>query len=112
MFNALGNYRFWYPTLPTDELKFANQETMGDVESRNKSLRDGVKRLCFRDGIPYRSTSKFRRSHGVYAVKHSRNLEQFQAYSQKVGHEDPGITFKYYNRLSHNDIRDVILKTK
>ena len=112
IFNALGNYGFWYPTLTTDGLRFTDQETMGDVESRNKSLRDDVKRLCSMAGIPYRSPHKFRRGHGVYAVKHSSNFEEFQAYSQNIGHEDPGTTFKYYSRLSHNDIRDVILKTK
>jgi len=53
-----------------------------------------------------------KKGHGVYAVKNSRNLEEFQAYSQNMGHEDPGTTFKYYSKLSHNDIRDVILKKK
>lgn len=55
---------------------------------------------------------RFRRGHGVYAVKHSQNFEEFQAYSQNMGHEDPGTTFKYYSKLSHNDIRDVILRRK
>jgi integrase/recombinase XerD len=94
VFQEMGDEGFWYPTLSTDGLRFANQETMGNVDSRNKSLRDGVKRLCYRAGIPYRSPHKFRRGHGVYAVKHSNNFEEFQAYSQNMGHEDPGTTFK------------------
>ena len=73
---------------------------------------DGVKRLCFRAGIAYKSPQKFRRGHGVYAVKNSRNLEEFQAYSQNMGHEDPGTTFKYYSKLARNDIRDVILQKR
>ena len=87
-----------------------DQETTRDIKSRNISLRDGVKRLCFRSGIPCRSPHKFRRGHGVCAVKHSRNLEQFQAYSKNMGHEDPGTTFRYYSRLSNDDIKDVILR--
>lgn len=73
-----------------------DQETMGDVDSRNKSLGDVVKQMCSRAGISYRSPRKFRRCHGVYAVKHSSNFEEFQAYSQNMGHKDPGTTFKYY----------------
>jgi integrase len=107
-----GENGLWYPTLSTDGLRFTKTELAGDIESRNKSLRNGVKRLCKRAGIEYRSPHKFRRGHGVYAVKHSKNFEEFQAYSQNMGHEDPGTTYKYYSKLSHNDIRDVILKIK
>lgn len=109
---AVGQNGLWYSVLSTDGLRFTDQSMIGSVESRNKSLRDGVMRLCFRAGIPYKSPHKFRRGHGVYAVKHSNNFEEFQAYSQNMGHEDPGTTFKYYSKLSHNDIRDVILKNK
>jgi hypothetical protein len=45
----------------------------------------------------------------IYELKSSRNLEEFQACSQNMGHEDPGTTFKYYSKLARNDIRDVIL---
>ena len=38
--NELGIDALWYPTLSTDGLRFAKQEYIGDVESRNKSLRD------------------------------------------------------------------------
>lgn len=108
----MGKNGLWYPALSTDGLRFSNQRDIGSVESRNKSVRDGVKRLCLRAGIDYLAPHKFRRGHGVYAVKHSNNFEEFQAYSQNMGHEDPGTTFKYYSKLSHNDIRDVILKRK
>jgi hypothetical protein len=43
-------------------------------------------------------------------VKHSKNLEEIQAYSKNKGHEDPGTTFKYYSKLARDDIRDVILR--
>ncbi|MBA4375687.1 MAG: hypothetical protein C0401_05885 [Anaerolinea sp.] len=110
--NELGKNGLWYPSLSTDGLRFSNQENIGSIASRNKSLRDGVKRLCFRAGLEYFAPHKFRRGHGVYAVKHSNNFEEFQAYSQNMGHEDPGTTFKYYSKLSNNDIRDIILKIK
>jgi hypothetical protein len=41
-----------------------------------------------------------------------RILEEFQAYPQNMGHEDPGTTFKYYSKLARNDSRDVILNNK
>jgi len=110
--NELGENSLWYPSLSTDGSKFEKTENIGNIASRNKSLRDGVKRLCHRAGLKYFSPHKFRRGHGVYAVKHSSNIEEFQAYSQNMGHEDPGTTFKYYSKLSHNDLRDVILKRK
>ena len=110
--NELGVEGLWYPSLSTDGLRFAKPENIVDIASRNKSLRDGVKRLCLRAGLKYFASHKFRRGHGVYAVKHSGNFEEFQAYSQNMGHEDPGTTFKYYSRLSNNDIRDVILNGK
>jgi len=45
-------------------------------------------------------------------LRNSRNLEEFQAYSQNMGHEDPGTTFKYYSKLARNEVREVILKTR
>lgn len=65
-----------------------------------------------RVNIEYKSSHKIRRGHGVVAVKHSKNYEEFQAYSQNMGHEDPGTTFKYYSKLTKNDVRDVILKNR
>ena len=76
----------------------------------NKNFCDGVKRLYGIAKIQYLSPHKFHSGHGVYTVKHSANLEEFQAYSQNMGHEDPGTTFKYYSKLSHNDIKEIILK--
>lgn len=99
----------WYTKSFNDGFLFAKQEKIGDIESRNKSLRDGIRRLCKRARIYYHSPHKFRRGHGVYTVKNSRNLEEFQVYSQNMGHDDPGTTFKFYSKLSNNDIREVIL---
>ena len=47
--------------------------------------------------------------HGIYDVKHSKTLG-IPGILAKHGYEDPGTTYKYYSKLSHNDIRDVILK--
>jgi len=108
--NELGVEGLWYPALSTDGLRFADQKNIGSVNSRNKSVRNGVKRLCRRAGINYMSPQKIRRGHGVYGVKHSRNIEEFQAYSQNMGHEDSGTTFKYYSKLANNEVRNVILR--
>lgn len=112
LLDELGPDAYWYPVLSSDGLRFDTKKTIGQVDSRNKSLRDGVIRLCKRAGIKYLSPHKFRRGHGVYAVKHSENFEEFQAYSQNMGHEDPGTTYKFYSKLSNNDIKQIILKNR
>ena len=60
--------------------------------------------------IEYKSSHKLRKAHGVYAVEHSDNYQEFQAYSQNMGHEDPGTTYRYYSKLSNDDVKSVILK--
>ena len=82
------------------------------MESRNKSLRDGVKRLCLKAEIRYKYSQKFRKGHGVYGLKNSKILEEFTSYSKNMGHEDPGTTFKYYSKLSNDDLRAIILRNK
>jgi hypothetical protein len=68
--------------------------------------------LYFKSNIEYRSFHKIKRVHGVYAVKHARNYEEFQAYSQNMGHENPGTTYKYYSKLNQNDIKQIILRNQ
>jgi integrase len=102
----------WYPNLSTDGLRWSPTLGLSQSEARRKSFRRGLKKLCARVNIEYRSSHKIRRGHGVYAVMHSKNYEEFQAYSQNMGHEDPGTTFKYYSKLSKNDVRDVILRNR
>lgn len=106
----LGLSALWYPNLSTDGLRWSPNLGKSQSEARRKSFRRGIIKLCARVNIEYRSSHKIRRGHGVYAVKHARNYEEFQAYSQNMGHEDPGTTFKYYSKLSKNDVREVILR--
>ncbi|MRS04765.1 site-specific integrase [bacterium] len=108
----IGENALWYPTLSTDGLRFSKSEMVGDVDSRNKSLRDGVNRLCKYAGIRYLSPHKFRRGHGVYAVEHSPSLKEFEAYSQNMGHENVATTFIYYSKLANNVVKDTILNRK
>jgi hypothetical protein len=44
--------------------------------------------------------------------KKELSYQDFQAYSQNMGHEDPGTTYKYYSKLSNDDVRAVILRKK
>ncbi len=100
----------WYPKMSTDGLSWGSTE--GDTEASRKSFRRGLKKLCQLTGVEYKSSHKLRKGHGVYAVEHSENYQEFQAYSQNMGHEDPGTTYKYYSKLSNDDVKDVILKRK
>ena len=106
----LGINALWYPKMTTDGLSFG--KTNGDTEASRKSFRRGLSKLCNLTGVEYKSSHKLRKGHGVYAVKHSNNYEEFQAYSQNMGHEDPGTTFKYYSKLSNDDVRRIILQEK
>jgi integrase len=53
-----------------------------------------------------------RKGHGVFAVEHSENYQEIYAYSQNMGHEDPGTTYRYYSKLSNDDVKDIILRKK
>ncbi len=102
----------WYPNLSTDGLRWSSNLGLSQSESRRKSFRRGLQKLCARVNIEYRSSHKIRRGHGVFAVKHAKNYEEFQAYCQNMGHEDPGTTYRFYCKLAKNEVRDVILRNK
>jgi integrase len=72
----------------------------------------GNPELCKLTGVEYKSSHKLRKGHGVNAVENSENYQDFQAYSQNMGHEDPGTTYKYYSKLSNDAVRAVILRKK
>ncbi|MHA1267989.1 MAG: hypothetical protein ACTSRS_22390 [Candidatus Helarchaeota archaeon] len=80
----LGNNALWYHKMSTDGLTWGN--TDGDTEASRKSFRRGLRKLCNLTGVEYKSSHKLRKGHGVYAVEHSDNYQDFQAYSQNMGH--------------------------
>jgi len=45
----------------------------------------------------------------LYAIEHSDNYQEFQAYSQNIGPLDPGTAYKYYSKLSNDDVKTIIL---
>lgn len=106
----LGLDALWYPKMSTDGLSWGKTE--GDTEASRKSFRRGLKKLCKLTGVEYKSSHKIRKGHGVYAVEHSDNYQEFQAYSQNMGHENPGTTYRYYSKLSNDDVKDIILRKK
>ena len=105
-----GVNSLWYPKMSTDGMNWGN--TNGSTEASRKSFRRGLKKLCNLTGVEYRSSHKLRKGHGVYSVENSENYQDFQAYSQNMGHEDPGTTYKYYSKLSNDDVKAVILRKK
>jgi len=106
----LGVNALWYPKMSTNGLTWGNTE--GDTEASRKSFRRGLHKLCKLTGVKYKSSHKLRRGHGVYAAENSENYQDFQAYSQNMGHEDPGTTFKYYSKLCNDSVRAVIWRKK
>lgn len=99
----LGSDALCYPKMSTDGLRWGN--SYGDTEASRKSFRRGLRKLCNLTGVEYKSSHKLRKGHGVYAIDHSDNYQDFQAYSQNMGHEDPGTTYKYYSKLSNDDVK-------
>jgi site-specific recombinase XerD len=105
-----GEYN-WYPALNTGgwagtELK-AGLLT-GQYTGRAEAFDEGMKMLCERAGVPYKSPHKIRHGHGVYAVKNSKNMGQLKAVSQNMMHAHVGITDGIYGKLAEDELSDIM----
>lgn len=98
---------YWYPNLSTDggDLKV---DEIGSSESRRMSFSRGLKRLCNRAGVEYKSPHKLRNGHGVFGVKQAKTVEEFKAFSQNMMHESMEITDRLYGRLARDDVHAAI----
>ncbi len=66
---------FWFPNLA----RHGNQWVLGEegrTESRRMAYSRGLKRMCKRANIEYKSPHKIRHGYGVYGVKHARTIEE------------------------------------
>jgi len=64
--------------------------------------------LCDRLKIPRNSPPKLRHLHGVWGVKHARNMGEMKAISQNMMHANIGITDGIYGRLPEDDMNDIL----
>lgn len=110
--NELAEDALWYPNLSADGNNWNISQEYGDSESRRLSFSRGLKRLCARAGIPYKSPHKLRNGHGVYGMKTVKTIEELKAFSQNMMHENMEITDRLYGKLSGKDVGSVIVNLK
>jgi integrase len=105
-----GEYN-WYPALNTDgwagtELKHGL--LTGQYTGRAEAFDKGMKLLCDRAGVPYKSPHKIRHGHGVYGVKHAKDMGQLKAISQNMMHAHVGITDGIYGKLAEDELSEIL----
>ena len=106
--SELGKDALWYSPVSTDGMEWTSLNVLGSAESRRMSFSRGLKRLCRRSGVEYKSPHKLRNGHGVFGVKTAKTIEEFKAFSQNMMHESMEITDRLYGKLATNDIKYVI----
>jgi integrase len=105
-----GEYN-WYPALNTDGwagTEFREGLLKGQYTGRAEAFDKGMKMLCDRAKVPYKSPHKIRHGHGVYGVKKSQNMGQLKAVSQNMMHANVGITDGIYGRLAEDELSEIL----
>lgn len=95
----------WYAPLTTDGMSLLNEPP--GVHRRCR-LAHGLKRLCERAGIRYRSPHKVRHSHAVFALTRSQTIADYKAVSMNLMHRDLSVTDGIYAVLAQQDVRQRI----
>jgi len=102
----------WYPAL----VKFGNYSGEGitpgllgeKYTGRKTAFVQGLKELCNRANVSYKSPHKIRHGHGVYGVKKSKDIAQLKAISQNLMHANIGITDGIYGKLAEDDLAEIL----
>ncbi len=76
------------------------------------SFTRGLKRLCSKVNIKYKSPHKLRNGHGVYGIKNVNSIEEFKAFSQNMMHGSMEITDRMYGRLANDNVKSIISNMK
>jgi len=105
-----GEYN-WYPALNHDgwagtQLKAGLLK--GQYTGRAEAFDKGMKMLCDRAGVSYKSPHKVRHGHGVYGVKKSKNMGELKAVSQNMMHANVGITDGIYGKLAEDELSEIL----
>lgn len=75
---------------------------------RRGTVAAGLRDLCKRAEIPYRSPHKLRHGHARYAIALARTIAEFKAISQNLMHADVTVTDSLYNVMHSRELRSVI----
>jgi integrase len=107
----LGEQFNWYPSLNTDGwagTKLKPGILKGSYRGRAEAFVEGLKLICDRAGVPYKSPHKIRHGHGVYGVKRARNMGELKAFSQNMMHAHVGITDGIYGKLAEDELSTIL----
>lgn len=100
----------WYPALSHPEAGNSPKPGLlkGKYTSRLCAFVEGLRALCDRAGVPYKSPHKIRHGFGVYGVKKARDIAELKAISQNMMHANIGITDGLYGKLAEDDLSDIL----
>jgi integrase len=105
-----GDYN-WYPALNAGmwagTVLRAGLLT-GQYTGRAEAFDEGLKMICERAGVPYKSPHKIRHGHGVYSVKKAKNMGELKAVSQNMMHAHVGITDGIYGNLAEDELSRIL----
>lgn len=102
-----GSYN-WYPPMDHAGETLLPGLLKGQYTGRAESFKQGLKQLCDRAGVAYKSPHKIRHGHGVYGVKKSKDIAQLKAISQNLMHANIGITDGIYGNLAEDDLAEIL----
>ena len=80
----------------------------GAGEKRRYRFDEGLRELCQRAQIEFRSPHKFRHGHAVFALQRIHTMADMKAVSQNLMHSSITITDKIYGVLDSNDVQQRI----
>jgi len=98
----LPSNALWCATLARDGMSFTGKARVG--KGRGAAVRKGIKELCRRAGITYRSPHKLRHGHAVYAIKRAQDMADLKAISQNLMHRNLTTTEGIYGGLPSDDL--------
>jgi integrase len=106
MRTALQPDSLWYSPLSQDGMELC--ETKIAFEGRHSAVRNDVRLICDRAGVPYLSSHKLRHGHVVYALKQAVDMADLKAVSQNIMHSTISITDGTYGNFIRDDIHSLI----
>lgn len=107
----------WYPAISTGDAithkltkdRFT-RSTRIRYQGRTDTIAKGLKALCEKAGVSYKSPHKLRHGFGVFGVRNAQNIEELKAISQNLMHANLGITDGIYGNLAEDDLSEILLK--
>lgn len=103
----------WFPAIDKRDYQSFTKESFSgshreEYKGRGYVFEDGLRNLCARAGVIYKSAHKLRHGFGVYGVKKAKDMAQLKAISQNMMHASIGITDGLYGKLAEDDLADIL----